>query len=155
MREGNCVITTKQEETVKEYRSGLSEQETADKLGISHGAVQQRLRAAAERLGLAGKTKLRGELPRYSVRDLKPVRATYSQLLDKLSEQGIRCSLSGEPLKPSNASLDHVVPASEGGDDTIDNLSWVRAEVNQMKGTMSVQDFIWWCKKVAEHLGDK
>jgi len=76
-------------------------------------------------------------------------KATRTQLIKLINEQEFRCALSGVELEPSDATLDHIVPVSNGGDHSIDNLQVVNDTVNRMKGTLSNDDFIMWCRKVA------
>ena len=46
---------------------------------------------------------------------------------------GNRCQYTGRLLRPSEGSLDHVVPRARGGRDTWENLVWSAKEVNQRK----------------------
>src|SRR6266852_324485 len=47
---------------------------------------------------------------------------------------GNRCQYTGKLLKPSEGSLDHVVPRSRGGGDKWENLVWSSKAVNTRKG---------------------
>jgi 5-methylcytosine-specific restriction endonuclease McrA len=47
---------------------------------------------------------------------------------------GNRCQYTGKLLKPSEGSLDHVVPRSRGGGDKWENLVWSSKDVNSRKG---------------------
>src|SRR5712664_1121330 len=47
---------------------------------------------------------------------------------------GNRCQYTGQLLKPSEGSLDHVVPRSRGGGDKWENLVWSSKDVNARKG---------------------
>lgn len=77
-------------------------------------------------------------------------RITGKALFRKLAKQQYRCHLSGVLLDVDDASLDHIVPLSRGGTHTIDNIAIVHAAINRMKGTMSEDEFIGWCRKVVE-----
>jgi hypothetical protein len=70
-------------------------------------------------------------------------------LMGKIKAQNYRCALSGVKLIPSKAEVDHIVPLSKGGSNSIDNLQWVHKVINRMKGNMSQDDFIRLCSKVA------
>lgn len=74
--------------------------------------------------------------------------------------QDRRCALSGEPIffgslttkakvaAPTTASLDRINPADgylEG------NVQWVHKVVNLMRHTMTVEEFIGWCRTVRDH----
>jgi CRISPR/Cas system Type II protein with McrA/HNH and RuvC-like nuclease domain len=75
--------------------------------------------------------------------------ATKTELMRLIKVQNYRCALSGFELTVDNSELDHKLPVSMGGDNSINNLQWVSKEVNRAKGTMSNADFIDMCKKVS------
>lgn len=70
------------------------------------------------------------------------------ELYEKLEKQEFRCALSGRNLTPENSELDHIIPVSKGGKHTLDNLQFVRASVNRMKGELSSREFIRICRDV-------
>ena len=74
-----------------------------------------------------------------------------------LERQQSKCALSGELLTctlqkgvktPTNASLDRINP---GLSYEPDNVQLVCAVLNSFRVDTSVEDFVRWCKKVAEH----
>ena len=69
--------------------------------------------------------------------------------------QGYQCALSGIDLTPESAELDHIVPLTNGGDHVMQNIQIVDVRINRMKGTMSNDEFIDLCVKVAEFAGKK
>lgn len=71
--------------------------------------------------------------------------------MKKIADQNYRCALSGVPITPESAQLDHVVPLADGGDNTIENLQWLHEDVNSAKGTMSQERFIEMCRLVAQY----
>ena len=75
--------------------------------------------------------------------------ATREELRQLIERQGYKCSLTGVELDPRTAELDHVVPVSDGGDHSITNLQVLHKAVNRMKGAMSNDEFVRWCKMVA------
>jgi len=75
--------------------------------------------------------------------------ASRPQLIDLVRSQDFRCSLSGVVLLPDIATLDHKIPVAEGGGHSIENLQVVHSAINRMKGTMSCDEFVRWCKLVA------
>lgn len=75
-----------------------------------------------------------------------------SYLVELIEKQEYRCALSGMPLTPDIASLDHIVPVSKGGKHEVGNVAWVHEEINRMKGTLSKDEFLAMCLKVVEHL---
>ena len=75
--------------------------------------------------------------------------ASRSELLDLVYAQEFRCALSGAELTPDDATLDHKLPVANGGDHSVGNLQVVSNTVNRMKGTMTHDEFVAWCKRVA------
>lgn len=68
------------------------------------------------------------------------------------------CYLSGEKLDISdskNFSLDHIVPASRGGSNTLDNLDIVSSIVNQMKHNLTIEEFLNKCIQILRFNGYK
>jgi len=71
-------------------------------------------------------------------------------LKDLLEAQGSLCPYTGRKLVPGkNASIDHKVPRSRGGEDKVENLQWVDGEVNRAKTSMPHDEFIALCHLVA------
>lgn len=58
-----------------------------------------------------------------------------------IAKYGGRCSLCGDPVElgdetsPRYATIDHIVPLSKGGDDSIANLALACLSCNQKKGS--------------------
>lgn len=76
----------------------------------------------------------------------------YISGLQKLWEkQEGKCAISGLPLTPGlNASLDHIIPKSMGGPNTIENLQWVLHSINSFKLTHTIDELIEICKAIIE-----
>ena len=72
------------------------------------------------------------------------------ELRELIQMQGYRCALSGVELQPDTASLDHVIPVSQGGGHDVGNLQVLHKDINRMKGTLSHEDFIQWCRLVVD-----
>ena len=66
---------------------------------------------------------------------------------------GLRCSLTGRPVALEEVTLDHIMPASLGGPDTMENLQIVTAQANTAKGTLTQDEFVSLCIDVARHHG--
>lgn len=64
-----------------------------------------------------------------------------NDLIELFNRQKGICPYSGELLSLSEAALDHRVPKSRDGADTLDNLQWVSKWVNQMKHDMNDAEF--------------
>ena len=75
-----------------------------------------------------------------------------AELRERIDAIGWRCELSGAKLNPDMFSLDHIVPLAHGGTHDAGNIQFVHPVINAMKGTLSVQEFVGWCKLVAENL---
>ncbi len=105
--------------------------------------IGKRLRVLARRAGADGIREL------FARNTALKKTATAKDLLAKIESQGFRCALSGLPITPETASLDHIVPVSEGGSHSVANLQWVHTSVNVMKARLSQMEFIETCKKVA------
>jgi hypothetical protein len=74
-------------------------------------------------------------------------------MMEKFKKQGFRCFFTGLEVDREAASIDHVVPIAKGGKHECDNLELVHSAINKMKGTMTADEFIAWCVKVAIHSG--
>lgn len=60
-----------------------------------------------------------------------------------------KCAISGRDIFPgNNASLDHIIPVSSGGNNKSSNLQWICIIVNFMKMTGSYEDLIRICYKI-------
>lgn len=82
-------------------------------------------------------------------------------LLEVLEEQEGRCALSGAPLTcilkkgtvcKTNASIDQIIPS---GGYTRDNIQLVCRALNSWRGDTNLDEFVDWCKKVADFNGGK
>jgi len=62
--------------------------------------------------------------------------------------QNQRCALSGRPLTPDCAALDHVIAISRGGEHQIENAQILHKEVNRAKGALNNEDFLALCREV-------
>lgn len=109
----------------------------------SPATVGKTLGAIARKMGLKSLSEL-------NVIKANLTNATASELKQSLEKQEYRCALSGIPLTPEDAELDHKIAIRNGGTNLIDNLQWLNTEVNRAKGTMSQEAFILMCRRVAE-----
>lgn len=81
-------------------------------------------------------------LKRFSVRHFR-TQTHWAALAEKLLQQDQKCAVTGVPISlGDNASLDHIVPRSKSGENTLENTQWVHIWVNIMKGASDEQDFL-------------
>lgn len=76
------------------------------------------------------------------IRQAPKKKATAGELKALLEKQQYCCALSGLPLTPEAAALDHIVSVSDGGTHEIENLQWLSIDVNRMKGSMTQSRFL-------------
>ena len=73
---------------------------------------------------------------------------------EKCESLGNKCYLSGLPLSldnPDSYTFDHIIPVSKNGTNHLDNLGFANPQINQMKGDLSVEEFINLCKIVTDY----
>ena len=82
-------------------------------------------------------------------------RSQYSAMWAKLEAQGFRCYYTGVELVPGiNASLDHRIPRSRGGDSLDpDNCVWCDRLINAFKNKLTEAEFVERCRAVVSRLG--
>ena len=87
-------------------------------------------------------------------KDLKP-----KHLMKLLIKQDYKCALSGVELTCikkyrsseivwTNASIDRIIP---GGEYNMSNIQLVCRAINSFRGTVPLEDYINWCKKITNH----
>ncbi len=63
-----------------------------------------------------------------------------------------RCALTQRRLHGRNAHLDHKKSLIDGGNSTLNNVQWVREEVNFAKHRLSSEEFILLCQEVVSNI---
>ena len=78
----------------------------------------------------------------------------WTDVLDKFGENTF-CYLSGDKINllKDSYSLDHIIPHSRGGNNSLDNLGITHEVVNQMKSDLNPDELIMWCIKILEFNG--
>jgi hypothetical protein len=59
-----------------------------------------------------------------------------------LARENYRCFYTGKKLTEDNCYLDHVVPQSDGGDNSYKNIVAASYDANSLKNNKNVNDFI-------------
>jgi 5-methylcytosine-specific restriction endonuclease McrA len=67
-----------------------------------------------------------------------------------LEEQNYTCAVSGATLTPEIATVDHKIPVTRGGGNTIGNLQIVTVDINRMKGNLTTEEFVSLCARVVD-----
>ncbi len=130
------------EECVSAYVATGSLNKGAEKLGISADHMRKKLKRHCRKHGMFDVRQLLGDLEQS---------VTQSFLVKLIEKQGYRCAISGAELTPDIASLDHIIPVSKGGKHAVDNVAWVHAEINRMKGQLSLDEFVSLCSRVVQY----
>jgi 5-methylcytosine-specific restriction endonuclease McrA len=65
------------------------------------------------------------------------------------NKQNGLCALTGRPLD-NNSELDHIIPISRGGDNSIENYRWLCRDANQAKHSLTDEEFFNLCKAITE-----
>jgi DNA-binding CsgD family transcriptional regulator len=146
--EAEASLTSRQRDVLNAYRQCGSIMKAAMQLGIGYGTTREHMSCICAKLGVT------------SVKQLNPARGDESEskineagLMALLESQEFRCALTGQYLTPDEATLDHKIPISKGGEHSLDNVWWVNADANTAKGTMDVDQFVTLCRRVASWTG--
>jgi hypothetical protein len=77
------------------------------------------------------------------------------QAWDLYVKQGRKCALSDVPIKFAKTGADDTTASLDRIDSTgtycLSNVQWVHKDINLMKNHFSQEEFVAWCKKVANH----
>ncbi len=65
-------------------------------------------------------------------------------------KQRCRCALTNDKLTAETLSVDHIVPLSHGGTNTINNIQLTTINANLAKHSMPQSEFIALCKKIVD-----
>lgn len=99
---------------------------------------------------------LTSKIIQFSIRNTRlkyKMNFTVQQVLDKFGPNP-KCYLSGRLLditRPRTYQFDHIIPASRGGDNSLDNLGLCTKEANLSKRDMTADEFYAFCKEVVKY----
>lgn len=85
------------------------------------------------------------------------MRFSAKQLLEKIGDDP-RCSLTGRPIDLSDGPsyhLDHIIPKTKGGDNSLDNCQILCREANQSKAGLTTEEFLSLCAEVLDYHKNK
>lgn len=77
---------------------------------------------------------------------------TYKDFFDKFGKKEYyTCYLTGELVHIKDISLDHIIPYSKDNNTGIENIGITSWKINNMKGSLSLDEFISNCKKIVHY----
>lgn len=77
-------------------------------------------------------------------------------LLNKYGDNP-KCYITGQEINLLDSTswhLDHIIPKSKGGDNTLENCGITIAQANKCKYDLSYEDFVSLCRQVVRHYDD-
>lgn len=83
-------------------------------------------------------------------KEYQEIQFTVQDVISKFGENP-KCYLTGKEIniyKPRTYQFDHIVPASKGGDNSLENLGICTRDANLAKGGMMLEDFYKLCEDV-------
>ena len=78
---------------------------------------------------------------------------TLDELIEKLGDNP-KCYLTGKEIdlsKSGSYSLDHIVPKSKGGENSLENCGLTCREANQAKSDLDLEEFVSLCQAVIDN----
>ena len=158
------------EQILKLRSEGLTYNQIQDRLGCSkstisfHCSKDAKARVAARNQKNRKKDPLRRKIWDFNERKIyekiynfngkaiKDTKFTKEDLINKIGNKPT-CAITGVPIdlsKPETYSLDHIIPRSRGGENSLDNCQLVTRQVNQAKSDLTTEEFVLLCKQVVE-----
>lgn len=107
--------------------------------------LRKKVHAFAER-------KVYEKIYNFNGKAIKDAKFTKEDLLNKIGNNPT-CAITGVPIdlsKPETYSLDHIIPRSRGGENSLDNCQIVTRQVNMAKSDLTTEEFVLLCKQVVE-----
>jgi DNA-binding CsgD family transcriptional regulator len=141
-------LTAREAECLDTFVAERSMVKAAAILGMRADTLKKTLRRIREKLGVETNAGFFAEGVEYDRRENGETVGP-AALLELIETQEYRCALSGVELTPDTAALDHIVPRADGGEHVLSNVQWLHGDVNRAKGTLSNEEFVKLCRRVA------
>lgn len=79
----------------------------------------------------------------------------WEDVIEREGGEETKCYLSGEKINliENQYQLDHIIPKSRGGSNSLNNLGITHKVVNQMKHNLTPIELFEWCEKILIHNG--
>lgn len=89
---------------------------------------------------------------RYKDKGTIVTKYTYKEALEHLGGTKVKCYITGIPIdiEVDDYQLDHIIPVSKGGTNDICNMGITLPIINQMKGNLSTEELLHWCRVILE-----
>lgn len=146
-------------------KKGMSYREIGEKFNITGSTVSYRLneevrkkhserrKAAHKRNPL--KNKIRNFLFKKKYQANKTIPFTEEELRKRIGDNP-KCYLTGVSINLNNSkeyNLDHIVPASLGGENSLENCGLSSAKANQLKGFFTIEELKGLCELFLANCG--
>lgn len=129
-------------------RSGASYQQISETLKIETKELYQTFNREKNKSNIT--TILKNKISHFSRGNSGPPLFTVSELLSKIGPNP-KCYLTNDPIDLSQREtyqLDHIVPRSKGGLNTLDNCGLVTKNANMVKHDLLLDELVIICKKI-------
>lgn len=96
---------------------------------------------------------IRDKYYKFRSRNNGEIMFTLKELKEKIGDNP-KCYLTGRSIDLNDSSdyqLDHIIPTSRGGDNSLENCGIACSEANQCKRDLTDQEFIKLCKEIAAY----
>jgi 5-methylcytosine-specific restriction endonuclease McrA len=103
------------------------------------------------------KLKIEAFSREHKKQDYNNMSFTIKEFLEKVGDNPT-CALTGRPIDLMNSKsyqLDHIIPRSKGGDNSLKNCRLTCKQANIAKSDMTDEEFIQLCKDVINHVNKK
>jgi 5-methylcytosine-specific restriction endonuclease McrA len=158
------------EQILKVRSEGLSYSQIKDRLNCSKATIsyhcgdgqkyKNKIRTAKNRINKKQKEypykKLRKGVYFFQGGNNGVPKFTHHDVLSKFGNNTI-CYLTGKPINllTDKYHLDHIIPKSSGGSNSIDNLGILSPEANAAKGKLQINELIELCRQILNHIEQK